>query len=492
MLEYKSYIKLFLIILILLTHNINSIAQKKEFSLWEIDLYKQNQFRVSDEYASLLTNNKFIEYSIVSISQDFSRGNFKAPRDSYKNNNLILFTEGQTRINQLFITGKFELLDRTEQGANWGLSQRINSGNPFLLADSISSEWKKTAFNATCAIAYKFPNNKLSIGVGTKLISSNANRYSNPKPVLYRNLLSFSSSISYMPNANNKVSVQGRYITDKEQIESYSQGIYSSSIYKLKGLGASYDNYGLKRNSNLTSIQATILLDKYINKKISIVQKIFIDKSEDINIDNKGYRTHKKYAKYISNIYGYAIYLKKKTENTHNILQLEYMKYSGKGLLHNDNYPYYIHHKSTYKIEYSYLHDNKYECKLNVKYISDLILQRLIGNKQVLKGISGGFDFKYHESFKDFKLSIYPSICYHKNIYSSLRIIKENIVSKQLVEPNFNFLSQNYFAYKLKLRIENKLLSQHTFSEISLKYLKSHSIDGFSRKLINLKLGIIF
>lgn len=148
-----------------------------------INLLKSDNAWLETENVAGLVFNKTEIKAVFEAELDHGNGDFHRIREGKSTNNYSFLSESyQAQNNRLYIYGKFAYHFVDDNGGQWNGTYDPYSGNPYILADSVSGvTYHKENYNLAGGLGYKL-NDRLSLGCGAEYYAGIAAKQKDPRP----------------------------------------------------------------------------------------------------------------------------------------------------------------------------------------------------------------------------------------------------------------------------------------------------------------------
>jgi len=175
--------KFFLIVLLAMAYQgfAGDTLHVKTFNSFKL-LKSDNAWLGTENVAGLVFNKSEIKAGFEA-GIDNGGGDLHRIREGKSFNDYSFLTESyQIQKNRLYIYGKFAYHFVDDNGGQWNGTYDPYSGNPYILADSVSGvTYHKENYNLSGGVGYKL-NERFSLGCGAEYYAGVAAKQKDPRP----------------------------------------------------------------------------------------------------------------------------------------------------------------------------------------------------------------------------------------------------------------------------------------------------------------------
>lgn len=211
----------------LLVNSFNSIRILKTENLW-----------LKTGNSSGLSFNRDKELILFDAGSESRSGDFHRVREGNDINNYFFNTSSYKSIgDKFFMSGSFVYNNFEETGARWSGTYDPYSGNPYLLADSLSgTSWNKENYNLSGGISYLL-NDRWVLGCNVDYFAAVAAKQKDPRPQIM--LTSFAIAPSFiLKKETYNLGFNIGYKNRKEEINYYTfRSSFAPTYFMFKGFG---------------------------------------------------------------------------------------------------------------------------------------------------------------------------------------------------------------------------------------------------------------
>lgn len=167
----------------------------------------------------------------------FTAGGFRRPQEAADKNQLVFQSQRYQQLNKARAYGSFRFANQWENGVTLANVLDPYRGNPYIIADSTTGNWKKQLYELKGGIAAEpFCNDRLSVGMDLQYNVSTGARQMDPRPVSYSNDLSVKPAASWKLNDRHTIAVNGKFNFYSEEVQIYYEDpVLSHNLFYLKG-----------------------------------------------------------------------------------------------------------------------------------------------------------------------------------------------------------------------------------------------------------------
>ncbi len=258
-----------------------------------IRLLKSNNFWLNTGNVAGLVFNQPGNIANFELGQDYGDGDFHRIREAGNYNNYSVATESyQVLKNRMFLYGKFAYHYLDEKGAQWSGTYNPYSGNPYLLADSVSgTTFHKENYNLAGGAGYRL-NDKMVLGCGLDYYVGVGAKQKDPRPEI--TFVQFQINPSLIFTASNyKLGFDLGYKNKKEEIKyDTKRSNFSPAYFTFKGFGFYSKEIadGYKRFSHGDELFAGIQFEKKLKGIPTLTELRFNYDLEEIEDGESSYR----------------------------------------------------------------------------------------------------------------------------------------------------------------------------------------------------------
>lgn len=243
----NSRAKLLSLSLVLSTSLVAQEIDSTSITTDRLELYKQSNLWLGALNAAGANLLETINYTNVSGGFTQTKGDFRQQQEGEKNNGFLFQAEGATNLKGAYLWGKFSL--ETEKKKNSRFNASIIDpfrGMPFIIADDRSSDWRLQYYNLETRIAFPKLLDKLYTGLGINYNVSTGAKQLDPRPLNRYYALELTPSVVYAFDDKHNI---GGVFYYKNMHETSSVELRNSyqpaTFYFLEGLGAFKQTTGI-------------------------------------------------------------------------------------------------------------------------------------------------------------------------------------------------------------------------------------------------------
>jgi hypothetical protein len=483
-----------------------------------------NSWLETGNAAGLVFNQPFNKVN-VETGLDHAAGDFHRIREGKLINDYAFSTESyQAQKNRLFVYGKFAYHYRDESGGQWNGTYDPYSGNPYILADSVSGvNYHKENYNLVGGIGYIL-NEKISIGGSIDYYAGVAAKQKDPRP---QNIyVRFKINPALILTADHyKLGIDAGYSNRKEEIEyDVFRSNFSPTYFAFKGFGFYSKEIGTGYNRFVSANEffGGLQLEKKFGLLPTLTELRF---NYNVEVTEDGSSVIRKLDG--GDWHTYSVVLKEQINlrnalNRH-IFRANFSFFNGDGneFLQNIvyegtwNVPRYITIGENLKFNRQTLNGNlsynylRMKDEGNVDWDTKATINFLNNSEQYFyipeiftagyTNIAGELNLQKNLYFGKCHLALALNSCYTMNLSKDMQLSAlPEITKKQrkdVYQQEFDFYSSSLFKAGGEIKVGGNLLRSKHKSQafLSLCYDHLKQIDGIqSFNLISTKLGFVF
>lgn len=216
----------------------NNVSPEKEIVLpFEMQYFKESEYRLSTDNASGLSLGCMKNYSDVSLSYEFSKGNFHRPQQAQSYNNYLFSAEGAITMGKFYVIGGFNFKEAFEKDVRFTSILNPYRGTPYIIADSTGGNWKKQTYDMWVKMASPVYFQLISFGLDGRLAVGRGAKSIDPRPQANSNSIQVAPSFTLTQGKHS----MGADFTYRRFRENSNMILYDTGnpqkIYLLKGMG---------------------------------------------------------------------------------------------------------------------------------------------------------------------------------------------------------------------------------------------------------------
>jgi hypothetical protein len=443
-----------------------------------IDVFSQTQ------NPAVLSNFPLPEHGYAQAGASMINGDFKRPMDAESMAQLQMSTGGFKRYKGWSYKSMFSYQKQFDVNTAWSGVMNAYEGNPFIWVDSSAGDWERDHISATINVATPVIFNKMNAGFSVDYNIGTGARSTDPKPFYRSRHIAMQPGIEWQSSAKSSLGMTGKISFIQEENE---LGFYSSNnvlLYRLRGFGtfSKVPFVSGERKRNGTEVKGLLHYRRqYARHQLSIngyASQKYESVTEGVAIlQNTGYFTEIHF--------GGSADIQKGDAQRGQSLSLGYELIEGYAddVIFRAESAGYTTHRMTGDISmWNTGADKKriwqltFSPSFSLMDISDLATRTQLTVTTL--GVECQVNWRKTVS-RNAQLQIRPVIGYHKPLQKELGIQNANVITKNLIEPDFAFFSTSYaqigslimidigkpgdkFAHILKVQGEKLLVADYS------------------------------
>jgi len=169
-------------------------------------LYLNNIERESQNPTSILRNT--LDVSDIQLNYNYGKGNFHAIDAAKTEKDFDFLLYGIKKINKIAFEGGIQYFNENQNDKKWNSTLFVAKDNPFILCDSINSNFSTEKFCLNGGFAYEI-NDRLNAGLRVNyLVGSSANQ-TDPRPETNGMKFQVNPGIDYSLGSSFKIGLSG-------------------------------------------------------------------------------------------------------------------------------------------------------------------------------------------------------------------------------------------------------------------------------------------
>ena len=214
-------------------------------------LYQKSLWKKTSNSAGLQFDQPF-QYSTLSAGYEIYDGNFRRPQQGGSGNLQTVYTEGNYKIKDYFLSGSFGYKRDNIKDANYNASI-IDPfrGMPYIIADLNPSDWNNQHYELQFNVATPNYGDKVSFGIGGAYNVSSGAKQRDVRANNSFYSLSLSPGLVYTPSERHRLGLNFLYSNVKEESSGSNVNLsVDQQFYELFGLGTAVNYLGSGRTNN--------------------------------------------------------------------------------------------------------------------------------------------------------------------------------------------------------------------------------------------------
>lgn len=128
-----------------------------------------------------LSYNPIGNAGVARISYKSNGGGFRSPQQARRTNDINVYIGGLKQVGRFSMSGHINYLNRQEKDRRWNATLYLTPSNPFILADSVHSNYTTESFDMQAAASY-IVSDKWKVGADIRFILGAASDQTDPRP----------------------------------------------------------------------------------------------------------------------------------------------------------------------------------------------------------------------------------------------------------------------------------------------------------------------
>lgn len=221
---------------------IGQVATSQELPDYKDIIYLKNIYADGSNPCSF-SFTPIRDYLNISLSSDFDRGSYHAVDGSDKTNNLGFDISGMTTVNQISCYGSLSYLNQKAYERRWNSTLFIAEENPFILGDSIQSDFNTEKFHLQGGVSFQ-PVARLFAALDLQyMVGSSANQ-TDPRPKTDGMHFIIKPGILYQCSESFSLGVSGSFDLMNESLtHTLINSQYAYTYFRFNGMGC-YNGVG--------------------------------------------------------------------------------------------------------------------------------------------------------------------------------------------------------------------------------------------------------
>lgn len=222
--------------------NVNAqyIPSENSVTPSSLDLFHSTNLWFETQNAAGLSSSKQMQYTNVYGGYSYTKGDFRRQQEGKKNTGFLFNAEGLIPLYGGYLWGKFSFENESKEDSRFNASI-IDPfrGNPFIIADDRSSEWKLQYYNLSAKASSRKIFNQIFAGIGFNYKVSTGAKQLDPRPLNTFYQLTVTPSLVWALDNKNNIGATFYFKNQRETSSiSLEYSDYAQIIYKLYGVGA--------------------------------------------------------------------------------------------------------------------------------------------------------------------------------------------------------------------------------------------------------------
>lgn len=432
-----------------------------------------NTFESTDNAATIGLSG-YTQYGYASVMAKNINGNFKRPMEAERSNQLEIELGGFKKLKNWIYKTDFSYKKQYDKNVPWSGVANAYEGNPFIWADSSAGDWQRD--HVKTSISLETPSIFKNILTGLKLdyqIGSGA-RISEPKPFYRQRYIALIPALNWIITPSKSLGFTAKINFIQEENE---MGFYTNSnvlLYRLRGYGTFSKTPFVsgERKRSGQELEARIHYQFQAKKYQFLISGFASQREEEIN---EGVAILNPSGFYSEINYGGNVALQSGKANNGKSVSLAYRLKNGFAddvifraqsasfIEHSFNANVSLWHSSnlsqslwqyTIKPEFNFI---EYTDQATVTQLSAATIgTKLLANWRKSIG-------------QNIYLHVQPFVGYSYVTYSNFINLGENIITRNLILPDYHYFSANNFQYGGEISLTLNQLNKNTVHSISLK-----------------------
>jgi hypothetical protein len=458
-----------------------------------------NYFELTKNAATLGLNS-FVQNGYANVNIANTNGNFRQPMEAEATNQFNVVTGGFKKLNGWLYKTNFTYSKQYDKNIAWSGVADAYEGNPFIWADSSSGNWERDHIKTTFSVAAPIVLKKIQTGLTIDYQIGSGARITEPKPFYRNRNIAFQPGINYLIMPNKSVGFTGKINFIQEENE---LGFFSNNnvlLYRLRGFGTFSKSPFVsgERKRRGTDIELTAHYNHQFGKYQFLMSGFAAQRDEEINEgvaiqQATGFFTEIRFG-------GKAALLTGNALNGKSIV-LNYQIKNGYAddIIFRAESASFSEYKVVAEINFwKSLADSKslwqFTASPQYRFINNTDQATL--TQFNASNIGANFTVNFRKPINSrFDIQIKPYVGYFLTNNSDIINQRPNVITENLILPNYEFLASNYgqFGSLLSLNVKpSNSNTLHTISAGANQSFVSNSILFTNRNNFQFNYSIIF
>jgi hypothetical protein len=171
-----------ILILLMFSSPFLTVAQDSESTLKSYErLYLENSW-LSSENSTGIIYNSFSPDGVFMLEANYQEGDLHLSQFSPEESNYSFSTRKTIMLNNIVFDGGVEYLNQQQKAVGWTARMNPQTGNPYMLADSLHGLYSKDYVKLFGSFGYRMTD-RIAMGIGVDYLVGDGARIKDPRPV---------------------------------------------------------------------------------------------------------------------------------------------------------------------------------------------------------------------------------------------------------------------------------------------------------------------